>query len=325
MKLLMTSSRVGRGGFSLSFPKGGEGRGEEALMVQLPLSPALSPFVPPGERVCASVAACNRAHRVWRPAGSRSAFTMVEIALCLAIIGFALVAIIGVLPVGLNVQKQNREETIINQDAGYFMDAIRNGARGLDDLTNYVLAVTNYWSNTVSGATGKSGYTYFDSDTVPKFPLTNGYRIIGLLSTPQLTYVSPTESRSNRVVAYVRALSGAATEKFPQDNVSVKDLAFNYRIITEIVPVQTAPVPLPDTNSVNYATELANLAYRQSLTNNLREVRLRFLWPLFPNGSSGNGRQTYRSLAGGRLLQTNDIGQTLFFFEPAAYATAPVP
>lgn len=249
---------------------------------------------------------------------SRAAFTMVEIALCLAIIGFALVAIIGVLPVGLNVQKENREETIINQDAGYFMDALRTGARGLDDLTNYVLAVTNSWSNTVSGATGKDGYTYYDSTTTPKFPLTNGYRIIGLLSTPQLT-----GDYSNRVVATVRALSGAATEKFPQDNPSVRDLAFNYRIITEIVPVQSGPVIFPDTNSPNFAAESANFAFRQSLTNNLHEVRLRFLWPLFPNGTTGNGRQTYRSLAGGQLLQTNQTGQLLYFFEPASYVQVP--
>ena len=42
---------------------------------------------------------------------------MVEIAICLAIIGIALVAIIGVLPIGMNTQRDNREETIINQDA----------------------------------------------------------------------------------------------------------------------------------------------------------------------------------------------------------------
>ncbi|HLZ53286.1 MAG TPA: prepilin-type N-terminal cleavage/methylation domain-containing protein, partial [Verrucomicrobiae bacterium] len=42
-----------------------------------------------------------------RPIGG---FTMVEIAICLAIIGIALVAIIGVLPAGLNVQRDNREE-----------------------------------------------------------------------------------------------------------------------------------------------------------------------------------------------------------------------
>jgi len=41
------------------------------------------------------------------PVGGRQlrAFTMIEIALCLAIIGFALVAIIGVLPTGMGVQK----------------------------------------------------------------------------------------------------------------------------------------------------------------------------------------------------------------------------
>ena len=38
------------------------------------------------------------------------AFTMIEIAICLAIIGIALVAIIGVLPLGMNVQRDNREE-----------------------------------------------------------------------------------------------------------------------------------------------------------------------------------------------------------------------
>ena len=55
------------------------------------------------------------------------AFTMVEIAIAIGVIGFALVAIIGILPAGMNVQKDNREDTTIGQDAPYFMDAIRNG------------------------------------------------------------------------------------------------------------------------------------------------------------------------------------------------------
>src|SRR6266550_4270501 len=84
--------------------------------------------------------------RTRRNTPGESAFTMVEIAISLAIIAFALVAIIGVLPLGLDVQKENRQETIINQDAGYFMDAIRSGARGLDDLTNYVMGISNYWT-----------------------------------------------------------------------------------------------------------------------------------------------------------------------------------
>ena len=88
---------------------------------------------------------------------ARRAFTMIEIAISLAVIGFALVAIIGVLPIGMNVQKDNREETIINQDATVFMDAIRNGAQGLDDLTNYVMAITNDVTDIRPNGTMKRG------------------------------------------------------------------------------------------------------------------------------------------------------------------------
>src|SRR6478736_2420767 len=109
------------------------------------------------------------------------AFTLVEIALSLAIIGFALVAIIGVLPFGLNVQKENREETIIVQEATYLLDAIRNGARGLDDLTNYVESITNIATvytvvngvtNVLPGSPDVFGYTYteasIDADSHPE-------------------------------------------------------------------------------------------------------------------------------------------------------------
>src|SRR5687767_4925350 len=46
-------------------------------------------------------------------------FTMVEIAICLAVIGFALVAILGVLPLGIQVQTDNRQDTIIAHDGAY--------------------------------------------------------------------------------------------------------------------------------------------------------------------------------------------------------------
>ena len=98
-----------------------------------------------------------------RPTSEHSAFTMVEIALALAIIGFALVAIVGALPAGLNVQRENREETIIVQDANFLIDAIRNGARGLDDLTNYVESITNFSTfinPPAAPITTTNGYTY---------------------------------------------------------------------------------------------------------------------------------------------------------------------
>src|SRR6266498_5438926 len=73
------------------------------------------------------------------------AFTMIEIAIALGVIGFALVAIIGILPAGLEVQRDNRSETIINQDGTFWLEAIRNGARGMDELPRYVdrIEITN--------------------------------------------------------------------------------------------------------------------------------------------------------------------------------------
>jgi len=242
---------------------------------------------------------------------SESAFTMVEIAISLAIIGFALVAIIGVLPVGLDVQKDNRQETIINQDAGYFMDAIRSGARGLDDLTNYVLAIVITRTNNSGGSTT----SYLNSSPLPAFTLTlpnqiiyltNGANIVGLLSVPKYETTGGV-SWTNRVAAYVRALSGAASEKSPQSDTNIQDLAFTYRVISEI-----APLAGHDTNS----------PYGKNLQANLNEVRLLFSWPLLPNGSPGNGREVYRSLVSGS--RTNEpLSSPRWFFQPTTFVNVP--
>ena len=254
----------------------------------------------------------------------QSAFTMIEIAISLAVIGFALVAIIGVLPTGMNVQRQNREETIINQDAAVFASAIRQGARGLDDLTNYVYAITNYWAvwdTNAPGTTtppitsGLDGYVWTNSDvrsiTPPPFlPLTNGFRIVGLMSRPKYDqYQLPSDRfRSNHVVAFVHALSGPASEKPPQANLEVKADAFSYRMICE---------------NLTIAADDGNTPHGHQLTNSFRELRLTFRWPLSPTGVAGNGRQTFRTQVGGHLLTTNDVGHVLYFFEPQTFAQLP--
>src|ERR1700677_4886179 len=124
-----------------------------------------------------------------------AAFTMVEIAICLAIIGIALVGIIGVLPYGMNTQRDTREETLINQDVSVLLPMITQGMRGADDLTNYVYAITNYWTlydakGIALGASKSMGYTKSGTGgSAPPYysnvELTNGANIIGLLSTPE--------------------------------------------------------------------------------------------------------------------------------------------
>lgn len=265
------------------------------------------------------------------------AFTMVEIALSLAIIGFALVAIIGVLPSGLQVQRENREETIINQDANVWLSAIRSGARGYDDLTNYVDAITNVVTvfdrnGNVVQAPDRYGYTRSQctlNDTLlpPKDVITNGARIIGLLSTRKYEFHDVAEqivSRSNHVTAYVRAMSGSATEKAPQDNADVRELAFRYRMISEVVPYTRW-----DTNWVAWnqpglpAGEAAARSNYWWVTSkqqaNLHEVRLTFRWPLLPRGGTGNGRQVFRATVGGDFIQANDHGMAVYFLTPRSY------
>jgi hypothetical protein len=282
---------------------------------------------------------------------------MVEIAISLAVIGFALVAIIGILPTGMNVQKENRQETIINQDMTVWMNAIRNGSQGLDDLTNYVIAITNsmtewdyagpgiYTSNaqhfqiayTFAGSTVNGGAT------TPTYALTNGSRIVGLLSTPRVVPFALANGTiggfwSNYVVASVRSMSGAASEKPPQNNSDVQDLGLSYRLIPEITSYQeydtlwTNINPLV-VNSNDIPVHAAFAAYSTNLQANLYNVRLTFRWPLFADGSAGNSRQVFRTMVGGRPTGTKDLTSgapntlsnftTLYFFTPRAYANAP--
>jgi type II secretory pathway pseudopilin PulG len=255
---------------------------------------------------------------------------MVEIAISLAVIGIALVAIIGVLPIGMNTQRDNREETIINQDATVLMEAIRGGARGLDDLTNYVYAITNYWystnANTHATSAGVDGYTYQNSQITkigppPFFPITNGLCIVGLLSTPEFTDLSfnPTNNLlsggySNHIVAYVRSISGPAVEKPPQTNDIVVGDSFGYRILCVNAPVAV------DTNIFNLPP--AQQLYTKQLAANLHELRLTFLWPQLPNGKVGPGRQTFRTMVAGQLAR-DPIYNNLYFYASQSFVNTP--
>jgi hypothetical protein len=273
-----------------------------------------------------------------RPA---AAFTMVEIAICLAIIGIALVGIIGVLPRGMNTQRDVREETILNQDVATLIPILSRGLRGDDDLTNYIYAITNYWglygTNGTLLQTNACGYSYassspmslnppYFSSLIPPFPpilLTNGANIVGLLSTPEyvlndgLFYpafpnvgvnAGGFNIISNHIVAYVHALSGLASEKPPQDNSLMVNDAFTYRML-----VVNAPVAM-DKNT-DY------LGFNQQLWKNQHELRLSFFYPVQPNGSVGPNQLTFRTTVAGTLLPTfvNNTLPNLYFYQPQSF------
>jgi len=252
-------------------------------------------------------------------------FTMIEIAICLAIIGVALVGIIGVLPYGMNTQRANREETVIGQDANLLTELIRNGARGADDLTNYVYDISNsetfFDNNGVPGITDVYHYTYtasFKNGTalLPFYNLAHGTNIIGLLSTPEFLDTNGLHvvgdvshgGYSNHVSAYIRSVSGLAAEKPPQDNQIMREDTFTYRLFIVNAPMYQ------DTN-------LFAQPYNRSLNAAYHDVRLTFQWPLLPNGNIGGGRQTFRSAVAGDLRQ--DPINLFFFYQPQSFTSAP--
>ena len=269
------------------------------------------------------------------------AFTMIEITISLAVIGFALIAIIGVLPLGMTAQRDNRQETIVNQDASVLMDAVRNGERGIDDLTNYIIGITNYsrqytragfggqifvWGYSVQGSTVNGALS------TPQYPLTNGYSIVGLLSTPKIVVNQPggVGFVSNHVVAVFRSLSGPASEKPPQLNTAMQDLGLSYRVVADVTGYDTNYYFPSGTNyslsglSPNDIVTRSNyMTVVRNFQTNLHDLRLTFLWPMLPNGKLGNGRQVYRTMVAGSMINepTNALpnNRPFWFFKPRNY------
>ncbi len=123
-------------------------------------------------------------------------FTMVEIAISIGVIAFALVAIIGILPTGLQTQRDNREDTIVNQDARVILAAIKSGGRdATSDLGTFVR-----WINGVP---------------------TNG------IPTTNLVQLLSDTTRTNLVV--LASVSGAVANRG-------SDLGFNYEIRSVVTP-----------------------------------------------------------------------------------------
>jgi hypothetical protein len=221
---------------------------------------------------------------------------MVEIALCLAVVAFALVAIIGVLPTGLRVQKDNREDTILNQDGTLLIEAIRSQSQALDYLTNYFVSimVTNRLQTVVYTQPGTPA-TFFPTGAQIRPTLTNGVSIIRLLSGPKY---SGTET--NSVTAHVRAISGSAAEK----SKSGRDFAFAYLLKSEVIPLSTFPTP--QTNEIilrrTWFNQVANFS----------QVTLTLQGPLLQKGNRLEAigiPKTFRAVVAGAWTNSGDFGE----------------
>ena len=76
-------------------------------------------------------------------------FTISEVVLAIGVVAFGLVAVLGVLPAGLAVTKDNREETIIRYEARYWINALRAGMQQFDALDQVEWVEIQLWDPTV--------------------------------------------------------------------------------------------------------------------------------------------------------------------------------
>jgi type II secretory pathway pseudopilin PulG len=225
---------------------------------------------------------------------ARAGFTMIEIAIALGVIGFALVAIIGILPMGLEVQRDNRSETIINQDATFWMDAIRSGAQGLEDLTNWVDSVTLFENSPPNPPTD----FYFGAGSIANGRFSSGYDIISLLTTA-------VRFGDTNVQAIVTAFSGSAAEKDLDQN--KRELSFKYRLSVAITNAAPLVVGFDELNPQNPPNP--------ELLRSLYELRLTLSYPYTGKGNEPR-RKTYRATVSRNVWTNLMAGREYYLFTP---------
>lgn len=267
------------------------------------------------------------------PKGPRRAdgFTMVELAMCIGIVAFAMVAILGVLPLGLGVQKQNREETIVEQEGPLWVDLIRRGGVGWDEVTNYVdYVVVEHTPVTGSGGSRTYGfrgpfYPVANPVPAPGALLTTPGDIVSLLSIPRFEAFRGI-IYSNRITAVCRSFSGDLNSQIrPTGAVGFQpaerqlDDALRYQMQVDLTPAVQLPSlagTLTNAQSMtgiqlggylnairldtNLITVLSSpeerLSSRDALSGIVYNLRLTFRWPVFRVGnevSVGPGQRVF--------------------------------
>lgn len=280
------------------------------------------------------------------PRASRGGFTMTELALCIAVVSIALVAIIGVLPTGLNVQRQNREDTIVIEDGKVLINALRTGAVASENLLNNFDFIL--WERFRVDGLGRPGdepefrrsfrtQYWTESDKLKGLGygtpnlLTNANQIVALMTAPRYVTVGGREYQ-NVVRAQIRAISGSFTEKpirpYPDQNQPAPDgitlsqrteFSFRYLVTSEVTPVAISEIG----SSVGQTVATAQ---------QIHELALTFQWPVVLKVDAnsverlrvGNNRRVFRTQVFGRLMDLNGrdanflqaAGQGLVHFTP---------
>lgn len=285
-------------------------------------------------------------------AGRRAAdgFTMIEIAISLAIVAVAMVAILGILPAGLTVQRENREDTLIDLEAEYYLHLIKNSGMqfGPVNIGSHVDQVTITRTNHLTGISNQVlynqnltvglGNSWQSRQVIRKLLTTPAWD----LSSPDLQYIPDARftpqnglviEEENVVRAVARAIGGSGAELTPANS----DNAFRYEMKISIHPVLTPAIFSgygPNNRNSYVFDDLSNtgplgqgeLLRQAALNQNLWDVELEINWPVnnFDPTSgtyvTGNNSKTYRTQVAGRLMQ-DQRSRNLYIFDRGSYQT----
>lgn len=240
---------------------------------------------------------------------------MIEIALALGVIAIGLVSIIGLMPFGLGVQRENKDETVIDHDARLMFEFLKAGVAETNDLDTLgrlwvhivpdakdgkrKIWVTNTvitYELTTRKPLGTPDITVTELEVVdPRTPVRlkpEQIALANVLSVQSLAGAVQYNPAQNRLVVsrvqtaiLLRALAGSAYDKYPQTNQTVTEMSFAYKLVRELFPIQSTEVPF--NNSMGSANPPALPAY---------EARLSFAWPAYGPNSTGYGRRVYRAI-----------------------------
>jgi prepilin-type N-terminal cleavage/methylation domain-containing protein len=286
--------------------------------------------------------------QMMRSHNHRRGFTMIEIAISLAIVAVAMVAILGILPAGLNVQRENREDTIIDLEADYYLQLIRSSGMQFGPLfvadhvdqisvtrTNHSTRAANTVLYNRTRTTGL-GFSWNSRQVIRKLLSTPSWDLGTVPSTPDAVF-TPAQGLSiieeNEVRAIVRAIPGRASDLSP----AYSDSALRYEMKVSIHPAVTPSIfsgygqnntASPAFNNLNSAgpSGQGELLRQAALSSNLWEVELEIRWPVnnfdpvAGTYSLGRNSRTYRTYVAGTLEQ-DPRSRNLFVFNRGQYQT----
>ena len=198
---------------------------------------------------------------------STGGFTLVEIAISMAIIAFALTVIIGILPSSMRVQRDVREETLVLSDGNYVLESIRHGARNADALMDCVDRILQ------------------GTNVVPFYSSSN---IIQAMTANQNNVLVVNGVAVSTVVVTMRSLGGSMVTQ----GAANQEMALRYQITPELLPV-------------NVANLNTKFDWRTNVAQRLFELRLTFRWPVLPNPSfplaANSSKKVFRTVVSGEV------------------------